>query len=276
MRAGVIGYPVLHSRSPAIHEAAARAIGLHLDYRAISVAPADLAEAITTMRRTGMRGMSVTMPHKHNVMEFLDELTPAAVELGAVNHITNTNGHLVGNNTDGEGFLLGLSAAHGIDVAEQHIGVVGAGGAARAIVRACALAGASQVSVIARNPQRAADALDVGQEVAAVATFDVLEQLDIVVNATPVGMSGTTAANDTPFDVSLLDEGAVVVDIVYEPLETPLLRAARERGLTAVDGLSMLAGQAAAQFEWWTGQPAPLDVMIAAAKVVPSGNPSTP
>lgn len=275
MYAGVIGYPVLHSRSPAIHMAAAEESGVKLEYRAISVAPEDLAEAIATMRRTGMRGLSVTMPHKQSVMEFLDELTPAAIELGAVNHIINTDGHLVGNNTDGEGFLLGLSTAHGIEVKDQHVGVIGAGGAARAIIRACSMAGAGAVSVIARNPARAANAAEVGGGVAQPATFDVLGQLDIVVNATPVGMSGTSGARDQPLDVFALDDAAIVADIVYEPLETPLLRAARKRGLTTVDGLSMLAGQAAAQFEWWTGRPAPLHVMVAAAKSARPPNTST-
>lgn len=269
MRAGVIGYPVMHSRSPAIHLAAAAAVGLDLDYRAISVVPGELVDTIAMVRETAMRGLSVTMPHKEAALAEVDELTPAAIELGAVNHITNTDGYLVGNNTDGDGFLLGLQHAHGLDVRGSQVGVFGSGGAARAIIRACGLAGARQVSVIARDPDRAARAAETGHGVGVVAGVDVLEDVDFAVNATPVGMAGTAGEALVPFDVGLLHKHAVVVDIVYQPVDTALLVAARSRGLRAVDGLAMLAGQAAEQFFAWTGLVAPLDVMIDAARIDP-------
>ncbi len=265
IHAGVIGAPVEHSRSPAIHLAAARATGVDLDYRAIHVQPDELTAMITSMRDTGMRGLSVTMPHKQAVIGELDELTSSARVLNAVNHITNTGGHLIGNNTDGEGFLLGLSHAHGIDVAGMQVAIFGAGGAARAIIQACAAAGARQIFVIARDLDRAEAAAEVGGEVAAPASTLALRDADLVVNATPVGMAGTPGEGQVPFDVHALRDDSVVVDIVYDPVETPLLQASRARQLRGVDGLAMLAGQAAAQFSAWTGVPAPLDVMIAAA-----------
>jgi len=261
----VIGYPVAHSRSPAIHNAAARALGIDLEYTAIAVLSDELEAAIAEMRIAGFRGLSVTMPHKEAVIAHLDELTAAATELGAVNHITNTDGHLVGNNTDGEGFLLGLAHEHGLDVANRSIGVVGSGGAARAIIRASALAGASKIAVIARNPGRAAVAASVGAGKATPAGHDTLPDLEIVVNATPLGMRGTAGEALQPFDVHALNSAAVVVDIVYDPVETKLLREARSRGLVGINGLSMLAGQAAAQFEAWTGTAPPLAVMVDAA-----------
>ncbi len=261
----MIGYPVAHSRSPAIHNAAARALGIDLEYTAIAVLPGEAEAAIAEMRTAKFRGLSVTMPHKESVIAHLDELTSAATDLRAVNHITNTDGHLVGNNTDGEGFLLGLAYEHDLDVAGKSIGVVGSGGAARAIIRACALGGASSILVIARNSERAAVAASVAEKTATPGAHQDLAELEMVVNATPLGMRGTAGETLQPFDVNTLDSTAVVVDIVYDPLETRLLRAARARGLVGSNGLSMLAGQAAAQFEAWTGMAPPLDVMIDAA-----------
>lgn len=243
-----------------------------LEYDALLVEPDDLSSVISMVRETEMRGLSVTMPHKEAVIAELDELTSSALALGAVNHITNTDGHLVGNNTDGDGFLLGLVHAHHIDVAGMDVAIFGAGGAARSIIRACAEAGARTVAVLARHHERAVTAAEVGGDVAAPGDIGVLRRAGLVVNATPVGMAGTPGAGQIPFAVDDLGDEAVVVDIVYDPVETPLLRAARERGLRGVDGLAMLAGQAAAQFTAWTGVEAPLDVMIAAAADSPDEN----
>ena len=265
--AAVIGWPVEHSRSPAIHNAAAQAVGADLVYTALSVAPGDAAHAVQAVRTLGLRGLSVTMPHKEDVIPALDEITPVAQVLGAVNHITNTNGHLVGNNTDGEGFLLGLEH-HGVSIDGMTVGVVGAGGAARAIIHACANAGANVV-VVARNQDRAQSAAAVGGRNARVGSIDELSTMGVAVNATPVGMAtdDPTAALQTPFDPGALATGAVVVDIVYNPLETELLADARRRGLQCIDGLAMLVGQAAAQFETWTGYDAPFGVMMDAAQI---------
>ena len=265
MLCGVIGWPVEHSRSPAIHNAAAAATGANLVYAAFPVAPGNGADAVQAVRSLGIRGLSVTMPHKADVIPALDNLTPVAEALGAVNHITNTDGHLVGNNTDGEGFLLGLKHSAGLEVGGTTVAVFGAGGAARSIIYACAQAGAD-VIVVARDPARAETARAVGGDRAVLSTMEQLGDADIVVNATPIGMAGTAAAVDVPFSVDHLRGDAVVVDIVYNPLETPLLSAAQARGLKTVDGLAMLVGQAAAQFTTWTGFTAPIDAMYAAAR----------
>lgn len=265
MLAAVIGWPVEHSRSPAIHNTAAAATGADLVYVALPVEPGNGAEAAASMRTLGIRGMSVTMPHKVEVLDAVDELTPVAQVLGAVNHITNHDGHLVGNNTDGAGFVAGLRHDAGLELAGKRVGVFGAGGAARAIIHGCVEAGAD-VIVVARNAERAEHAAAVAPAGASSGTISMFAESDVVVNATPVGMAGSASEQDTPFDVAALVDGCTVVDIVYTPLETPLLRAARARGLVAVDGLSMLVGQAAEQFSAWTGFEAPYEAMRNAAR----------
>ena len=182
-----------------------------------------------------------------------------------MNHITNTDGHLVGNNTDGAGFVRGLLADAGVGLSGARVGVAGAGGAARAIVAGCADAGADVV-IVARNPDRAQAATAVAPTQAVVGAASDLSECAVVVNATPIGMRGVETDSTVPFDVDTLANDAVVVDIVYDPLETELLRRARERGLTAIDGLSMLVGQAAEQFTAWTGVDAPYEVMREAVR----------
>lgn len=263
--AAVIGWPVEHSRSPAIHNAAAKAAGVDLVYTALPVRPGDGAAAASAVRTLGIRGLSVTMPHKVDVIEALDEVTPVAQALGAVNHITNNEGHLVGNNTDGAGFVSGLRHDAGVDLDGKVVGVFGAGGAARAIIHACADEGAN-VIVVARDSERARQAAELGGADAQPGSIEEFATADVVVNATPLGMAETEQSGAVPFDVGALRDHAVVVDIVYHPLATPLLVAARERNLAVVDGLSMLVGQAAEQFEAWTGHSAPIEAMRQAAR----------
>ncbi len=258
--AGVIGWPVEHSRSPAIHNAAAAATGVNLVYGALPVPPDATAEALRGVRALGLRGLSITMPHKELALEHVDELSPIAQELGAINHVRNDDGVLWGDNTDGAGFLIGLAEAASIAVEGRSVAILGTGGAARAIVSACADAGA-QVGVLSRNAQRAESVARLGGDVRVIAVKD-LGSFDIVVNATPVGMANTPFADELPVDVTQLDDAATVVDIVYSPRTTPLMHAASQRGLRVVGGLPMLAGQAAAQFESWTGVSAPFDVML--------------
>lgn len=266
MLAGVIGWPIKHSRSPAIHNAAALATGVPLLYTIFPVRSGEAPRAIDSARVLGLRGLSVTMPHKADVIPALDELTPAAEALGAVNHVTNEDGVMIGNNTDGDGFVRGFRHETGRDLADQRIAVIGSGGAARAIIEATARNGAAHIDVIARSSDRAKVAASVGHGRAYVADHSALSEADVVVNSTSVGMAGTDQQDQVPFEVSLLGDSAVVVDIVYTPLATPLLNAARSRGLVGVDGLAMLAGQAAAQFETWTGEVPPLGALIEAAR----------
>ncbi len=267
MRAAVIGWPVAHSLSPRIHTAAAAAAGIDLVYTAQPVEPGHVLAALDTMRTEGIRGYSVTMPHKEAVIEGLDELTPAAAALGAVNHITNTNGHLVGNNTDGDGFILGLQHAGATVVDGRVIGVLGSGGAARAIIEACYRHGAGEVVVVARSTERGNTAAALAHErgrFANSADRSVFESCDIIVNATPLGMAGTAGEGVEAVDVASLSVGTTVVDIVYNPRRTPMLAAAQARGLPAVEGVTMLVGQAAEQFTAWTGHDAPLSAMFEA------------
>ena len=217
------------------------------------------------MRTLGIRGFSVTMPHKELVLPHLDELTPTAQELGAVNCITNTEGHLLGDNTDGEGFLLGLEHDSGRTLEGRRLVVVGAGGAARAIVRAAARAGAADVTVLNRTQERAEVAAALAGPVGRANADGALASADVIVNATPCGMAGTDHATVVPFDVEATAPHAEIVDIVYNPRLTPLLAAARQADRTAHGGLSMLAGQAAAQFASWTGVAPPLDALMTAA-----------
>lgn len=258
--AGVIGWPVRHSRSPDIHNAAYRALGLDWLYVALPVPPGQVPLALAGMRALGIEGLSVTMPHKAAAAAAVDRLGADAVALGAVNSIRRDGDVLVGDNTDGGGFVDSLHA-EGVDPAGRCCVVLGAGGASRAVVRALALAGADAVVVVARNADRATAAAALAGAVGSVADASALSHADLLVNATPIGMGDDTTLAADPTD---LPDHAVVADLVYHPRRTPLLIAAAERGLRTVGGIGMLVHQAARQVEAWTGQPAPVDVMRAA------------
>lgn len=267
----MIGDPVAHSLSPRIHNAAFRELGLDWVYVALPVARGQVAAAIDGARALGVRGLSVTMPHKESVIASLDGLTSAAAELGAVNCILRAphdDALLLGDNTDGAGYLRGLRADLGVEPQGRRFVVLGAGGAGRAVVHALAAAGASSVTVVNRDPGRglvaAALAGDVGRFVAAddgPAVATAVAEADVLVNATPVGMGDHAGL---PVPEGLLRSDLVVSELVYHPATTPLMAAARERGAPTANGLSMLVHQAAVAFEHWTGATAPVDVMSAA------------
>jgi shikimate dehydrogenase len=261
--AAVIGDPVRHSLSPAIFNDAFAAVGLDWVFVALPVADGEAVAALAGMRALQIDGLSVTMPHKTAVADAVDELTDDARRLRAVNHVTLRDGRLVGDNTDGGGFLAALRADLGFDPAGTRCAVVGAGGAARAVVLALGRAGAAEVNVVNRTAERAVAAAALAGSVGRVGDPTTIATADLVVNATSVGMGDDGAV---PFDPSLLADGQVVADLVYRPLVTPLLAAAEARGIRATNGLGMLVHQAAAQFEDWTGVPAPIDVMLAAVR----------
>lgn len=258
--AGVIGWPVRHSRSPDIHNAAYRALGLDWQYLALPVPPGQVRAALAGAVALGIEGLSVTMPHKAAAVAAVDDLTGDAVALGAVNSIRRDGDRLVGDNTDGGGFVDSL-LAEGIDPTGRRCVVLGAGGAARAVVRALAVAGAVEVVVLNRHAGRAAAAATLAGGAGRVGDVDDLAAAELLVNATPLGMGDdpTLAADPAP-----LPDGAVVADLVYHPRRTPLLAAAEARELRTVGGIGMLVHQAARQLEAWTGQPAPIEVMRAA------------
>jgi shikimate dehydrogenase len=268
---GVTGYPVRHSLSPLLHNTAFAALGLNWVSLGFEVAPGAIGAALDGVRALQLRGLSVTMPHKADVAALVDECSPTASRLSAVNCISQQDGVLRGENTDGAGFLASLVRAAGFDPAGKRCVVMGAGGAARAVILALAEAGAVSVAVVNRTAPRAAEAaalagaagrpVEVGPEADALAGH-----ADLVVNATPVGMARTGSAQAGPLIApSLLGAGQVVVDLVYAPRPTPWLAAAAETGATAVDGLGMLVHQAAIQLELWTGLPAPVEAMWQAA-----------
>lgn len=267
--AEVIGDPIAQSKSPAIHNFWLGKLGIDAEYRACHVTDEGLAGYLAARREDAdWRGCSVTMPHKQAIMPHLDRLDPLARRIGAVNAVVREpDDSLTGHNTDAPGFLEPLRSSFVNEHLFRMARVLGTGGAARAIV--AALAAKHVVIVLAgRDPAKARallDELDPGAEHHAVdlahfadptdfAFDDRAGCFDLVVNASPLGMAGQPPLT---FDLSHAPPGSVIYDIVTHPLETPLLRAAREAGFRTVDGLSMLIGQAAVAFELFFGQPPP-------------------
>jgi shikimate dehydrogenase len=262
---GVIGSPISHSLSPALHNAAFAALGIDWCCVAFEVADGDAARALGGMASLGIRGLSVTMPHKTAVAALVDDCTPVALALGAVNCvILRPDGQLLGHNTDGAGFLDSLRDDAGIDPHGMQVVVVGAGGAARAVVHALGTAGAASVVVINRDGERAARAAALADGCGRVGTLGDVEAAGLIVNATPVGMGAD--ATDLPLPAEVLHAGHVVVDLVYHPAETNLLKAAAAAGAITLGGLGMLVHQAGHAFAHWTGLDAPVEAMRAAAR----------
>ena len=263
--AAVIGDPVRHSLSPTLMNAAFAASGLDWTYVALEVSANRLPDALVGVRALGIAGLSVTMPHKESAAACADLLSSTAERLGAVNCLVNEDGVLIGHNTDGEGFVRSLRHGFGFDPSGRRCVVFGAGGSARSIILALADAGATEIVVVNRTLSRAERAAalagDRGEVVALDGVRSDLVDADLIVNATSVGM-GQPSPADMPFDASVVHSGQLVVDIVYSPLETPLLALSRSNGATVANGVAMLAHQAAVQFELWTGTDAPIDVML--------------
>jgi shikimate dehydrogenase len=271
-RVGLIGYPVGHSRSPAMQQAAFDALGIPAQYVLWETPPETLAERIVSLRAPDVLGANVTIPHKTAVVPLLDALTSSALQAGgAVNTIVRgADGRLTGHNTDVTGVLRVLDA-HGAGDAGQSALVLGAGGAARAAWAAAHERGMT-LRVTARHPSAAREALSaLGLSEAETIALDAPDELaealaasSVLINATPVGM-GDPLASPLPAELlAHLPPSALVLDMVYAPPETALLRAARARGLRVAAGLEMLLEQGAAAFELWTGLPAPVAVMRAA------------
>ena len=259
--AGVIGSPIRHSLSPVLHNAAFRALDLDWVFLAFEVQEGEAAAAVEGARALGIEGLSVTMPHKADVIAAIDKLSPTAEKLGAVNTITRQGSVLLGESTDGAGFLDALRQDEGFDPAGRRCVVFGAGGAGRAVTLALAEAGAAEIVIVNRSTDRALDAVALAGGVGRVGEAAEAGDADLVVNATSVGMGDGA----TPIDPATLGSGQLVVDLVYHPAVTPLVAGARAQGATAVNGLGMLIHQAAHAFRHWTGQEPPLPAMSAAA-----------
>jgi shikimate dehydrogenase len=249
-----------------MHNAAFRELGLDWVYVACEVAPGAVERAFAGVRALGFGGLSVTIPHKAAALEAVDDVTAAARAVGAVNTVVPTgDGRLQGDNTDGAGFLASL-ADEGFDPRGRVCAVLGAGGAARAVVYALAGAGAAEIVVVNRTPARAGTTAALAGAAGRVGTPADVTGADLVVNATPLGLAGS-GSDDVPVDPELLGDGQLVVDLIPNPAVTPLMRAAQSRGARVAGGLGMLVHQGALAFELWTGRPAPVGVMRAAAEL---------
>lgn len=269
--AGVVGHPVRHSLSPVIHNAGFASLGMDWVYGAFDLAPDAAREGLAAMRALGIRGLSVTMPHKTEMARLADEVSPAAARLDSVNTLTlEDSGRIRGDSTDGDGLVFSLRAA-GVDVAGRRVVILGAGGAARSVLDAFLRHEVSRVDIVNRTATAAerAAALD-PQRCAVVDSASVADAVlacDLVVNATSVGMDRSPDdPTASPIEGDWLTAEHVVVDLVYHPLETALLRRAAQRGSRTVDGLGMLIHQAALQQQIWTGHFPDVGVMTAAAR----------
>ncbi|MCZ6806909.1 MAG: shikimate dehydrogenase [Deltaproteobacteria bacterium] len=274
IRLGIFGFPVVHSKSPEMHRAAARALGIALEYDRFEVAPADLAAEVTRKHDEGIDGYNLTVPHKETVMALLDDVAPGARAIRAVNTVVRTDDGYVGHNTDAPGLVRSLEEA-GVGVGEARVIVLGAGGAARAAVVGLAEAGASEIAVLARRPEQGealveslvealADHVECTVEAAPLSEADWhFDSATLVVQATSATLESNPRADEfaAMLPIDALPPDAAVVDMVYKPLKTSVLARAEERGLKIVDGLGMLLYQGAIAFEMWTGSAPPIDVM---------------
>ena len=266
--AAVVANPIKHSISPFIHNSAFEKTQVNGAYVAWEIPESDLAETVENIRRYDMFGINLSMPYKEKVIPFLDELSPAAQLIGAVNTVVNRDGRLIGHNTDGFGFFASLKNFNPKDV---RITILGAGGAAKSIVTQAVLDGAKKVSIYVR-PQSLDKAKEsfrtlLDQTACRLEFHDLtdadhfqeeLSQTDLLVNATSVGMDGESLP--IPTDIRF-PKGLLVADIIYQPFETPFLALARKQGVEVVNGLGMLLYQAAGAFKLWTGENMPTDAI---------------
>jgi shikimate dehydrogenase len=275
MLAAIIGYPLGHSMSPAIHNAAYKAMGLDLRFEAWSTPPEDVPAAVARVRGPELLGMNVTVPYKQAVLPLLDAVDPTARAIGAVNTIVKQGGRLVGYNTDRYGFIRSLREG-GCEPDGLRVVILGYGGSERAVAYALAEAGAASIAIAGRRQEGIAEAVAHLKATAprplpieAVANDEALARAcgtaQLIVNCTPVGMRHTGTEGSSPLPAPLLRPGLCVSDLIYNPLETELLRLARKAGAHGLNGLDMLVYQAAEAIRLWTGREAPVDIMRQAA-----------
>lgn len=270
----LLGSPVAHSISPHMHNEAFRQLGLDYVYLCFDVTEDTLAEAVAGLKTCGIRGFNCTMPNKNKIVELLDELSPAAKLLGAVNTVVNDNGRLIGYNTDGTGYMQSVIDA-GHNVIGKTMTVMGAGGAATAICAQAALDGVKKLHVFARKTSRFWDRMQklVDNINASTACETILHENDdtdalraaiaesaLFLNATSVGMAPNVDDTILP-DLTMLHKDLIVSDVIYNPRETRLLREAREAGCATFNGMYMLLYQGAEAFRLWTGQDMPVDII---------------
>lgn len=269
---GVFGDPVDDNPTGVVEEAAFAAKNLNYRYLTIKVLPEDLGKAMDSVKIFGMKGINLTMPRKIKVLPYLDELSPAAEIIGAVNTVIQKEGKLFGENTDGKGFVTALKNS-GETLDKKNVTILGAGGAARAIAVECALNGAAHINIINRSIEK-------GEELASLIQMKtdssakylnwknnmaIPSDTDILINATSIGFSPNVT--DKPdIDYTTITPEMCVCDVIFNPAETIFLKSAAENGAKTITGLGMLVQQAALNFTLWTGVEAPVDVMEDALK----------
>lgn len=267
---GLLGYPVEHSFSPAMHNAAFNEIGLNWVYVPFNVLPENLPRAVSGIVSLNLAGVNLTVPHKQAVMSLLDEIDPVAKITGAVNTIVNDGGKLIGYNTDGSGFVRSLAQEAGFTPGGKTALVLGAGGAARAVAIKLALSGVEKLYLTNRSQAKAVTLASHINKSTGVETVvlpwgkelpsAIVAASDLVVQTTPIGMSPETdQCPEFPFEA--LHSGQVVCDLIYNPGQTTFLSLAAQRGVTVLNGIGMLLYQGVLAFELWTNQEAPVQIM---------------
>ncbi len=272
---GIIGYPIAHSVSPAMHNAAFKHLRMNWSYDAYEVKPSDLADELDQLKAKGLVGFNVTIPHKEAIISLIDDVTKLPKMIGAVNTVRNDEGMLIGFNTDGPGFIGSLREDAGLDPKGKSVVLIGAGGAAKAVAVVLAEAGASRLTITDIDAAKGEQLAEyVGSLFGSEAAFakpssgaleDAMADADLIVNATPVGMH--PRENESPIEEGMrMKRGAVLFDLVYNPPRTRLMITAEQNGLRTFNGLGMLVRQGALAFTIWTEKEAPIDIMLKAAK----------
>ncbi len=277
-RAGVVGYPLAHSLSPTIFQAAFDAAGLDAAYEAWSTEEEQLEGRVNSLRGDDIYGANITIPYKEAVIPMLDRIDEDAETIGAVNTIVHEGGDLIGYNTDLAGFDRALKEDADFDAKGKRTAILGSGGAARAVAHALVRAGASTVLVAGRRPGKL-EAIVAGLRPVTAPGVTIswcywhdgtflaaIPKADLLVNCTPVGTRGSKTEKESPIEAENMPSGGVVFDLVYNPPETPLLKQGAKRGSKAVSGLGMLVYQAAESFKLWTGQDADVSAMLEAGR----------
>lgn len=267
---GIIGYPLGHTISPVFQQAALDHLKLDALYNVWETPAKDLARRLEQLRSKDCLGANVTVPHKEAVIPLIDELDMPARYIGAVNTIVNKNGRLKGYNTDWAGFLRSLKDDAGFIAKGKTACVLGAGGSSRAICYALGWEGVSRLIITNRTQARAEELAKelrgVCKRVDVMPWGDAMPRVDLVVNCTTVGLLHSSQEHESPIDTKRLNAATLVMDLIYNPQETPLLKGAKQAGCRTVNGLPMLVYQGAGAFELWTGKQAPVEVMMRAAK----------
>ena len=268
---GVIGFPVSHSLSPIMHNAAIAAMGLDYVYVPLPIDVNDLPAAIAGLKAIqSVQGFNLTIPHKVEVIPLLDEVLPIAKSVGAVNTVKRIGDRWVGTNTDVAGFLEPLQQLNYDDWTQRPAVILGSGGAAKAVVAACLKLGCPVIHVVGRDPKKMKkfhgvmtnQLQDYNLRVHPWASIpQLLEVAGIIINATPIGMSNDPNTPISEVEMELLPSHAIAYDLIYTPRPTKFLQIAAARGLKAIDGLEMLINQGAIGLEWWLEQPVPIEIM---------------